>query len=55
MTGAMVALLAVNSKASVTCVDQSPRMIAERRAHLARRRLDERRVRFVQQDAMKWP
>jgi SAM-dependent methyltransferase len=50
----LAALLAVNSRASVTCVDQSARMIAENRAHLARRRLDERRVRFVQQDALKW-
>lgn len=50
----LAAMLAVNSKAIVTCVDQSPRMIAECRAHLARRRLDERQVQFVQQDALKW-
>lgn len=48
------ALLAANPHVQVTCVEHSAGMIRQARWHLNRNRLDEKRVVFVQQNALTW-
>lgn len=48
------ALLVADAGVAVTCVEMSDRMIELARDRLARHRLDQRRVEFVQADALDW-
>jgi len=47
-------LLRANSGVEVTCIESSPRMIAQAIRHLERRGLDASRVRFQACDALAW-
>jgi SAM-dependent methyltransferase len=50
----LVELLQINPRIEVTCVEQSPRMIAEAVCQLRREGLNETRVQFVPSDALTW-